>query len=232
MPGLIAPDDTTFEYLEGRARVPKGAAWDAAVERWRGLVTDPGAGFDRTITIDVSSLAPQVTWGTNPGMVADITGRVPVPGDGDSADARGALERALHYMGLEPGEPLQGLKVDRVFLGSCTNARLEDLRAAASVVRGRKVAAGRPGAGGAGVAAGEERGRSRRARQGVHPGGLRVAEQRLLHVPGDERRRAGQRGALCLDLEPQFRGATGQGRPHTPHEPGHGGGGGNRGTAR
>ena len=140
--GLIAPDDTTFEYLEGRPRAPKGVEWDAAVERWRALVTDPGATFDRTITIDVSSLAPQVTWGTNPGMVADITGHVPIPSSGDSADARGALERALHYMGLEPGESLQGLKIDRVFVGSCTNARLEDLRAAASVIRGRKVAKG------------------------------------------------------------------------------------------
>ena len=138
--GLIAPDETTFDYLKGRPRVPKGAEWTAAVERWRGLVTDAGATFDRTITIDVSSLAPQVTWGTNPGMVGDITSRVPLPGASDSADARGALERALEYMGLVPGESLQGLKVDRVFLGSCTNARLEDLRAAASVVRGRRVA--------------------------------------------------------------------------------------------
>jgi 3-isopropylmalate/(R)-2-methylmalate dehydratase large subunit len=140
--GLIAPDDTTFAYLEGRARAPKGAEWAAAVERWRGLATDPGAVFDRSITIDVSSLAPQVTWGTNPGMVGDISGRVPVAAEGDSADARGALERALHYMGLAPGAPLAGLKVDRVFIGSCTNARLEDLRAAASVVRGRKVSHG------------------------------------------------------------------------------------------
>ena len=140
--GLIAPDDTTFEYLEGRERVPRGAEWAAAVERWRALATDAGATFDRSITIDVSALAPQVTWGTNPGMVGDITSRVPVPGEAGSADERGALERALAYMGLEAGEPLAGLKVDRVFLGSCTNARLEDLRAAASVVRGRRVAAG------------------------------------------------------------------------------------------
>jgi len=140
--GLVAPDETTFAYLEGRPRVPQGREWTGAVERWRGLATDPGAAFDTSITIDVSSLAPQVTWGTNPGMVGDITGRVPVPGEAASADARGALERALYYMGLQPGEPLEGLRVDRVFLGSCTNARLEDLRAAASVVRGRKVARG------------------------------------------------------------------------------------------
>jgi 3-isopropylmalate/(R)-2-methylmalate dehydratase large subunit len=140
--GLIAPDETTFEYLEGRARAPKGPAWKIAVARWRDLVTDPEAGFDRTITIDVSSLAPQVTWGTNPGMVSDITSCVPTPAAGDSADVRDALERALSYMGLTPGDSLQGLKIDRVFLGSCTNARLEDLRAAASVVRGRGVAQG------------------------------------------------------------------------------------------
>jgi 3-isopropylmalate/(R)-2-methylmalate dehydratase large subunit len=140
--GLIAPDETTFDYLEGRPRAPRGAGWAAAIQRWRSLATDDGAVFDRSITIDVSSLAPQVTWGTNPGMVGDITGRVPVPAESDSADARGALERALAYMGLEPGESLEGLKVDRVFLGSCTNARLEDLRAAASVVRGRRVAHG------------------------------------------------------------------------------------------
>ena len=140
--GLIAPDAITFAYLEGRPRSPRGAEWHAALERWRELVTDEGARFDRSVTIDVSTLAPQVTWGTNPGMVGDITGRVPSPIEGDSADARSALERALQYMGLEPGAPLQGLKVDRVFLGSCTNARLEDLRAAASVVSGRKVARG------------------------------------------------------------------------------------------
>ncbi len=140
--GLVAPDETTFAYLRGRARAPAGAEWDAAVARWRDLASDPGAVFDRSLTIDVSTLAPQVTWGTNPGMVSDITGCIPVPGEGETPEARAAFGRALEYMGLTPGERLEGLKVDRVFLGSCTNARLEDLREAASVVRGQRVAPG------------------------------------------------------------------------------------------
>jgi 3-isopropylmalate/(R)-2-methylmalate dehydratase large subunit len=137
--GLIAPDDTTFAYLEGRPGAPNGADWDAAVERWRSLPTDADAVFDRELEIDVSELRPQVTWGTNPGMVVPLDGSVPDPEDIADADARAAAERALAYMALEPGTPMQEIRVDRVFIGSCTNSRIEDLRTAADVVRGRHV---------------------------------------------------------------------------------------------
>lgn len=140
--GMVAPDDTTYAWMQGRSRVPRGSAWEDAVGRWRQLPTDDGAWFDRQVVIDVSNLAPQVTWGTNPGMVGDITGHVPVPAELASPAERGALERALDYMDLAPGAPLQGIRVDRVFLGSCTNGRLEDLRAAADLVRGQRVAKG------------------------------------------------------------------------------------------
>ncbi len=140
--GMVAPDDTTFAYLAGRPRTPSGPAWDETVASWRGLASDPGAVFDRQVAVDTSTLAPQVTWGTNPGMVADITARVPDP-DGYERDSdRRAIARALEYMGLIPGTPLEGVPVDRVFLGSCTNGRIEDLRAAASVIRGKRVASG------------------------------------------------------------------------------------------
>jgi 3-isopropylmalate/(R)-2-methylmalate dehydratase large subunit len=138
--GMIAPDDVTFAYLEGRPRVPKGEAWTRIVEQWRTLRTDPGAPYDRNVTLDAAKVGPQVTWGTTPGMVADITARVPDPAELRTAAEREAAQRALDYMGLEPGTPLAGIPIDRVFLGSCTNARIEDLRAAASVVRGRHVA--------------------------------------------------------------------------------------------
>ena len=138
--GMVAPDETTFAWLAGRPRVPTGDKWEATLGRWRALRTDDGATFDRTVDVDVTRLAPQVTWGTNPGMVADITGRVPAPRDFDSEADRQAVARALEYMGLSAGTPIEGLAVDRVFIGSCTNARLEDLRAAAGVVRGRRVA--------------------------------------------------------------------------------------------
>jgi 3-isopropylmalate/(R)-2-methylmalate dehydratase large subunit len=137
--GVIAPDDTTFAYVEGRPGAPKGADWDAAVARWRSLVTDDDAVFDRELEIDVSELRPQVTWGTNPGMVVPIDGVVPNPEDIADADNRAAAERALAYMALEPGTPIQEIGVDRVFIGSCTNSRIEDLRSAAAVVRGRHV---------------------------------------------------------------------------------------------
>jgi len=138
--GMVAPDDTTFAYLEGRRFAPKGKAWEKALERWQRLPTDPGARFDKRVTINASELAPQVTWGTNPGMVVSVDGRVPDPNDFDNEVDRRAAERALEYMGLEPGTPITEIKIDRVFIGSCTNSRIEDLRAAAAVVRGKKVA--------------------------------------------------------------------------------------------
>ena len=137
--GMIAPDDTTFDYMRGRPQVPQGEAFDAAVERWRDLPTDPGAAFDKVVEVDATGMEPFVTWGTNPGMVARVTGRIPDPASFAEADDREAAERALEYMGLEPDTPIQDIKIDRVFLGSCTNSRIEDLRNAAAVIEGRKV---------------------------------------------------------------------------------------------
>ncbi len=137
--GMVAPDDTTFEYMRGRPQVPQGSAFDAAVERWRALPTDPDATYDKVVDIDAASLSPFVTWGTNPGMVVPVTERVPDPASLDTQAERGAAERALMYMALEPGTPIQQIAIDRVFIGSCTNSRIEDLRAAASVAKGHKV---------------------------------------------------------------------------------------------
>jgi 3-isopropylmalate/(R)-2-methylmalate dehydratase large subunit len=140
--GLIAPDDATFEYVEGRTHAPQGADWDAAVDHWRTLPTDDGATYDRSITIDARALEPMVTYGTNPGMGIPITSRVPAPEDQADPGARRALERALEYMDLTPGQEILGQKVDVVFVGSCTNGRISDLRLAASVLKDRKVADG------------------------------------------------------------------------------------------
>ncbi len=137
--GLIAPDDTTFEFLAGRPGVPQGAAWDAAVAAWRQLPSDPGATYDASVTLDADALEPMITYGTNPGMGMPITGRVPDPAGVADAVQRRSLEKALAYMGLRPGQPLLGHPVDVVFIGSCTNGRLTDLRQAASVLRGRHV---------------------------------------------------------------------------------------------
>ncbi len=136
--GLIAPDQTTFEYMRGRPQVPQGDAFEAAVEQWSALATDPDATYDTLVEIDASALSPFVTWGTNPGMVIPVTGRVPDPASLASPTERAAAERALEYMGLQPNTPMQDVFVDNVFIGSCTNSRIEDLRAAAAVVKGRK----------------------------------------------------------------------------------------------
>ena len=140
--GMVAPDDTTFDYMRGRPQVPQGDDFDAAVEEWRTLATDEGAAYDRVVELDGTALEPHVSWGTNPGMVAPISGRVPDPNSYDDAGDRESTERALEYMDLEPGAPIQGIEIDRVFIGSCTNSRIDDLRAAADVARGRKVSGG------------------------------------------------------------------------------------------
>jgi 3-isopropylmalate/(R)-2-methylmalate dehydratase large subunit len=187
--GMIAPDDTTFAYLEGRPAVPTGLEWERALDRWRALPGDPGASFGRVVEIDVASLVPQVTWGTNPGMVAAIDGIVPDPAAYDDPSDREAVGRALEYMGLEPGTPLAGIAIDRVFIGSCTNSRIEDLRAAASVVSGRRVASS--------------------VRAMVVPGSARIKRQaeqegldRVFTAAGFEWREAGC--SMCLGMNPDI----------------------------
>ena len=139
--GLIAPDDKTFDYLKGRPMAPQGAQWDAAVAYWRTLKSDDGAVYDREVRIDAADIAPQVTWGTSPEDVAPITGVVPDPQDAPTEAKRAAMRRSLDYMGLTPGTRMTDVSIDNVFIGSCTNSRMEDLRAAADILRGRRVAA-------------------------------------------------------------------------------------------
>ncbi len=141
--GLIAPDETTFAYLRGRQHAPAGAAWDEAVAYWRTLATDDGAAWDREVVIDAATITPQVTWGTNPAQVTGIDGTVPNADDFDDPTTRETVARALEYMGLTGGTAIRDITVDTVFIGSCTNSRIEDLRAAAEVMRGRAVTAKR-----------------------------------------------------------------------------------------
>jgi 3-isopropylmalate/(R)-2-methylmalate dehydratase large subunit len=139
--GMIAPDETTFAYLKGRRFAPQGAEWDKSVAHWRELPSDPGAQYDKVIEIDAAKLVPFVTWGTNPGMVVPIDGQVPVLEDMKSEADRTAAQRMFEYMGLQPGTKVEDIAIDRVFIGSCTNSRLEDLRAAARVAKGHHVSA-------------------------------------------------------------------------------------------
>ena len=136
--GMVAPDDTTYAYLHGRPLAPQGTAWDRALAYWRSLPTDAGAQFDREVTLDAAAIVPMLTWGTSPEDAVAITDRVPDPSSAPDAAKRDAMKGSLEYMGLVPGTPMDSIAVDRVFIGSCTNSRIEDLRAAATVVRGRK----------------------------------------------------------------------------------------------
>jgi len=137
--GMVGPDDTTIDYIAGREFAPQGADWDAAVANWRALATDDGAVYDRTLTLNADDLTPMITYGTNPGMGMPITDRIPDPQDLTDASARETLQKALTYMDLQPGQPLLGHKIDVVFIGSCTNSRISDLRLAAEVIKGSKV---------------------------------------------------------------------------------------------
>jgi 3-isopropylmalate/(R)-2-methylmalate dehydratase large subunit len=185
--GMIAPDETTFAYIEGKPEAPKGADWDAAVEHWKSLVTDEDAVFDKEIVIDASEVTPFVTWGTNPGQGVPLGANVPSPDDFSDPSDRYACEKALEYMGLEAGTPMREVKVDTVFVGSCTNGRIEDLRLAAEIIKGHKVAEG--------------------TRLLVVPGSVRVrmqAEAEGLHEvfveAGAEWRGAGC--SMCLGMNP------------------------------
>ncbi|QUQ71406.1 3-isopropylmalate dehydratase large subunit [Kutzneria sp. CA-103260] len=185
--GMIAPDDTTFDYIKGRQHAPRGADWDTAVEYWRTLGTDADAEFDVEVDIDADTLTPFVTWGTNPGQGLPLGDRVPDPEDIGDENAKVAAEKALAYMGLEPGTPLREIHVDTVFLGSCTNGRIEDLRAAAAVLKGRKVASD--------------------VRMLVVPGSMRVRAQaesegldQVFTAAGAEWRSAGC--SMCLGMNP------------------------------
>ena len=186
--GMVAPDETTFSYLKGKRFAPRGAEWETAVKHWQSLPTDEGAEFDKVVEIDAAQLSPFVTWGTNPGMVAPVTGRVPDLGGFEDGDRR-AVELALQYMGLEPGKRIEDIGIDRVFIGSCTNSRIEDLRAAAKVARGHHV--------------------SPKVRAMVVPGSQtvkRAAEQEGLHRifldAGFEWRESGC--SMCLGMNPDI----------------------------
>ncbi|NDI34444.1 3-isopropylmalate dehydratase large subunit [Chengkuizengella sediminis] len=187
--GLITPDETTFEYLKGRAHVPHGEDFDRAVEDWKSLATDKGTVYDRVVDFDAESLVPQVTWGTSPGMGTDVTDVVPNPADFETENERKAAEKAIEYMGLTPGSQMNELKIDRVFIGSCTNGRIEDLRSAAKVIKGYKVASNVnamivPGSGRVKIQAEEE--------------GL----DKIFEEAGFEWREAGC--SMCLAMNPDF----------------------------
>ncbi len=228
--GLIAPDEATFAYVKGRAHAPKGGAWEMAEAYWRTLFSDEGAAFDKVVVLEAGDIAPVVTWGTSPEDVLPITGVVPDPADfaGGKVDA---ARRSLEYMGLAPGMRLRDIEVDTVFIGSCTNGRIEDLREVAKVMEGRRVKAGPARDDRAGVGAGPGAGRGGGDRGEADRGGVRLAAGGMLDVPCDEPRQAGAGRALRVDLEPEFRGTPRAWRADAPAVAGDGGGGGDHRAA-
>ena len=230
--GLIAPDEKAYEFLKGRPKSPKGEAWDAAMRYWETLRSDDGAHFDHEIRLDAAKLPPIVTWGTSPEDVISITGMVPDPDQIADEAKRLSKQRALEYMGLTAGTKITDIKLDRVFIGSCTNGRIEDLRAAAKVVEGKTVNGQCQRDDRAGLGPREGAGGSRRPRQDLPQGRLRMARAGLLDVPCDEPRQAVAGRALRLDLEPQFRGPSGLQGPHASGVAGDGGRGGDRRALR
>ncbi|MFN2569905.1 MAG: 3-isopropylmalate dehydratase large subunit [Candidatus Dormibacteria bacterium] len=187
--GMVAPDETTFAYVKGRPYAPRGADWDAALEHWRTLGSDAGARYDTTVVIDAAELAPHVTWGTNPAQSVNVADAVPHPEAFDDPAARESARRALAYMDLAPGTPIEDVRVDRVFIGSCTNARIEDLRAAAAVLDGRKVA----GTVQAMVVPGSEQVKAQAEAEGL---------DRIFTAAGAEWREAGC--SMCLGMNPDI----------------------------
>ncbi len=230
--GMIAPDAKTFAYLKDRPKSPKGPLWDQALRYWETLQTDKGAHFDAEVRLDAADLPPVVTWGTSPQDVATILGAVPRVEDAQSEQKRASIQRALDYMGLRGGEKITDLEIDRVFIGSCTNGRIEDLRAAAKIAEGRRGQRAGQCDGRARLGAGQGAGRGRGAGQGLPRGRLRMARARLLDVPRDEPGQAPAGRALRLDLEPQLRGPPGLQGAHPSGVAGDGRGGGDRGAVR
>ena len=225
--GMIAPDDTTYQFLAGRPFAPKGAAWDEALKFWRTLPSDAGAKFGKEVEIDAARVVPMVTWGTNPEQSLPITGRVPDPAQEQNAERRTEYSKALTYMGLQPGMLLTDIAVDRVFIGSCTNSRIDDIRAAAAVAKlGHAVVP-------AWIVPGSEsikrQAEAEGSRSHLHRGRLRMARRRLLALHCAQWRSAEARRALWIDLEQKLSGPAGSGRTYPSDEPGDGR---SRGVAR